>query len=176
MPLQEGEGRVGVLVVFEHTFYRRSDLQRLKRIADQVADDAASVGRRQFHQHDDVCSLLSEGRMDRMPYALVAVDDALGRSFLEAEVKGAASVAAPFRAPLPATTPIAALKQEAIGLQTLPVGLVQPVWRSDWRREAWVQIGAHSVASFPKTQVLTGVTIGPAIIIDTSASSIWHVD
>ena len=74
----------------------------------------------------------------------------------------------PLRPPLPAIAGGASLEYEAVLGESLPVRGVEAVAGRYRDREPIGQIAAHTVASLPKITELTGVTIGPAIIIDTS--------
>ena len=68
----------------------------------------------QLDEHDDVRALLGQRRVHRVPHPLVAVDDALGRRLLVAQVERVAPVAAPLRPPLPAVARVAALQQQPL--------------------------------------------------------------
>ena len=136
----------------------------LLRVAEQVADHADAVGLRQLDQHDDVGALLGQRRVHRVPDALVAVDHALGRRLLVAQVEGVAVVAEPLGSPLPAVARVAALQQQlARRARPSQNGRVEAVGRRHRRRQARAAGTAsrHSVASLPKIDELTGVTIGP---------------
>ena len=67
--------------------------------------------------------------------------------------------------------------EEAEAIFGIPVyeRRVQPVRGGHGLRQAWIEIGrarlAHNVASVPKMQALTGVTMGPETTIETSTSS-----
>src|SRR5882762_3436730 len=113
--------------------------------------------------------------MHRMPGALPAVDAALARHLVPIHVEGQALVADPFRSPLEGAAALAALDQQLALAGGIPVGLVQAVALRNGDRQSARQI-AHSTASVPRIMLETGVTIGPEITIDTSASGTCAVD
>ena len=93
-PLQERVLRIGVIVVLKNTLDRCSDGKRLVGIADEVADNAHTIGLRKLHQYHDVGSLCSESGMHGMPDPLMAVQHSNSRNFIEAEIERIAAVAA----------------------------------------------------------------------------------
>jgi hypothetical protein len=110
--VEEGEGGIVVTVVFEHAGDAGADLEQLKWIAEEVADDADTICRREVDQHDHVRALVDEGAVHRVPHALVPVDDPFGGYFFEAEVEPVAAVTDPIGTPLPTRTRRAPLDQE----------------------------------------------------------------
>ena len=138
-------------------------------IAQKVAEHADVAGIGQLDQHDDVRTVALQRRMHRMPRPLPAVDAALARHLVPIHVEGQALVADPFRPPLERAAFPAALDHQLAAARRLPVRLVEPVILRHRRRQAVRQV-AHSVASEPRIMLETGVTIGPEITIDTSAS------
>src|SRR4029450_14059079 len=80
-------------------------------------------------------------------------------------------------------TPLPALRLLLPTARALPVRLVQAVGLGHRRGQAGRQVVgasgrhvAHSVDSPPRIRLDTGVTIGPEITMDTSASGTWAVD
>src|SRR4051794_30225683 len=114
--------------------------------------------------------------MHGVPHPLMAVDHALGRRLLVAQVERVAPVAAPLGAPLPSLARVAALQQELLGPQSLPERGVEAVRLGRRGGESRPQVRGHSVASLPKMDELTGVTIGPDPTRATSASGTCAVD
>lgn len=162
-------------MLFEYRFEFGADHQWLLRIAEQIADQAHIVGMGNFNQHNDVGALRFECGMDRMPDPLMAVEAAFRWYFDVVIVEAQATVTDPFRAPLKAMTGTAALQQQTASSQTIPK---RPIEIGGKRyRQTGVEVGfAHSVASLPKMQLLTGVTIGPEITIETSARGTCAVE
>src|SRR5258708_25997767 len=119
--------------------------------------------------------MVLERRMHRMPRPLPAIDAALARHLVPVEVERQAFVADPFRSPLEGAAGAAALNQQLAAPRGVPVGLVETVvlGNRDWQAAGQV---THSVASAPRIMLETGVTIGPEITIETSASGTWLVD
>src|SRR5947209_2795878 len=113
--------------------------------------------------------------MDRMPRPFPAIDAALARHLVPVEVEPVALVADPFRSPLEGAAALAALDQQLAAARGFPVGFVETVILRHRRRQAWGQI-AHSVDSAPMIMLETGVTMGPEITIETSASATCEVD
>src|SRR6185503_10385383 len=122
--------------------------------------------------------------MHRVPRALPRVDGAAAVHPRPADVGGEARVADPLRPPLPRVAARAALHPELAPAGALPVGPVEAVGLRHRRRQAGGQVVAsrrgrrcrHSVASPPRITLDTGVTIGPEITMDTSASGTCAVD
>src|ERR1700704_31803 len=117
--------------------------------------------------------------MHRMPGPLPAIDAAPARHSVPVHVEGQALVADPFRSPLEGAAGLAALDQKLALAGGVPVGLVQPVILRHRNRQSGRKIGrqiAHSAASVPRIMLETGVTMGPEITIDTSASGTCAVD
>src|SRR5690606_12511115 len=166
--------------MLEDGLYLRTDPNLLLRIAEQVADQADIVGMRQFHQDDDVGAVSLERRVHRVPDALPTKDAAASFDRLPSHVEGVTAVADPLRPPLPAAAALAALHHEDVFFQTVPIRGAESVRFGGRDRKTFGQIegsGVHqSVASEPKMQQLTGVTIGPAMTMDTSTFGTWLVD
>src|SRR5690349_20134968 len=74
-PMHQGERRLGVVMRLEYRFDSRADRHLLPRIAQQVAHHPNIVRMRQLDQRSDIGSVTRQRRMDRMPNALIAVDD-----------------------------------------------------------------------------------------------------
>src|SRR5882672_6982606 len=117
--------------------------------------------------------------MHRMPRPLPAIDATLARHLVPIHVERQALVADPFRPPLEGAALLAALDHKLIAARGVPVGLVEPVVLRHRDRQAGRKVSrqiAHSVASVPRIMLETGVTMGPEITIDTSASGTCAVD
>ena len=149
-PLQQRERRVGIVVVFEYAGHVRADVDRCARIAEQVADQPNVVGVGQFHQHDEIRTLILQRRMHRMPDAFVAVDDAARRGLFVAQVETQAAMADPLRSPLPAFARAAALQQQLLFARTLPERRVETVGRRDRSGETGLQIRLRVTAWPPR--------------------------
>ncbi len=85
-------------------------------------------------------------------------------------------MATPLRTPLPTVAVLAALQQESLGSETFPKWGIQSIGRRRGRGQSRSEIGRHSVASPPKMEELTGVTIGPDATRATFASGTCEVD
>lgn len=162
-PLHERE--VGVR--FKHRLHRRADLYLLAGIAEQIADHARIVRVREFDENHDIGAVSVQRRVDRMMWPLVGVDAALARDLLSGEVERMAAVTEPFRPPLPRTAAAAFLDAEPPRAGRFPVGCGERIGGVR-RGQAFRQIGFHSVASEPRMIELTGVTIGPPMMIAVS--------
>ena len=115
--------------------------------------------------------------MHRVPDAFVAVDAADERHLVEREILAMALVADPFGTPLPGTAVAAVLHDQAFLGDGLPVRRIETVRRGRGLRQAGVQVRiAHRVASEPKMDELTGVTMGPETTSETSTPSTWLGD
>src|SRR5437660_7730262 len=86
-----------------------------------------------------------------------------------------AFVANPFRPPLEGAAALAALDHELAAPGGLPVRLVETVILRHRGRQTRGEV-AHSVLSAPMIMLETGVTMGPEITIETSASATCEVD
>ena len=124
----------------------------------------------QFHQHDDIGVAAAQRGMDRVVVALPGIDAASGRDFRPAHIEGPAGMAAPFRSPLPGAAGPAALHQQPFLVRRRPERLGKFV--RNRARHSFRQV-AHSAASAPNTELLTGVTIGPEPTTEISAPSTW---
>ena len=86
-------------------------------------------------------------------------------------------MAAPLGSPLPAVARVAALQQQPVVVEALPERGVEAVGHRHGSGEAGAEVGVgHSVASLPKIDELTGVTIGPEATRATSAPGTCDVD
>ena len=176
-PMHKRVRRIVVLVMLENRMHLGTDLDILTRVAEEVADHAGTVVVGKLHQYDDVRALLVERGMHRVPDALVAVDAPNQRHLVEREILAVAPMADPLRAPLPSTAVAAVLQDQALLGHGLPIRGVEAVRRGRGLRQAGVQVRiAHKVASEPKMDELTGVTMGPETTNETSTPSTWLGD
>ncbi len=86
-----------------------------------------------------------------------------------------AVMADPFRSPLEFSAGVAALHTEKTFCEAGPVGFAEAVLFGGGCRQATGKY-AHRVASEPTIRLLTGVTMGPEIIIDVAAFATWLQD
>src|SRR5262245_16562012 len=110
-----------------------------------------------------------------MPDAFVAVDATLRLHWLVCKLERQAPMAQPLGTPLEFAAARAALQQQSLLTEPGPIRRVDPVVCRNRLRKTFGEV-AHSVSSEPKTQQLTGVTIGPEITMETSAPGTWLVD
>src|SRR5204862_2384390 len=109
--------------------------------------------------------------MHGMPHALPAVDRPAPLHRLPREVERQARVTDPLRTPLPGAARAAPLHAKLAPPRPRPVLRAQPVGLRHRTRQTVGEVRRlHSVASVPKIRLDTGVTIGPAHTIETSAS------
>src|SRR5215469_6433481 len=178
--MHESEGNLGVVVRLEHGFDGSADPDELTRIAEEIAEHADATRVRQLDEHHDVGAVILEGGMHGMPRAFPAIDDAPPLDALPAHIEGQAGVADPLRPPLPRAAAPAALHHQLAAARALPVRLVETIglWhgRGHPRGQVVLRGRRHATPSRPSIKLDTGVTIGPEITIDTSASGTWLVD
>ena len=130
----------------------------------------------QFDQHGDIRAVAVQRRMHRMMRALVAVDAPLPCHLLPGQVERMAAVADPLRPPLPGAAAAAFLNPQLALAAWLPNTARSAHRRVVGSRQAFGQIGvAHSTASEPRMRELTGVTIGPPMMIAASLRFTWLI-
>ena len=79
MPLQQGEGRIGVIVMFEHRCHESTYFNGRFRVTQQVAHNPRTLAVRKLDEHHNVGPLRFLRRMHRVPDPFVAVDACLTR-------------------------------------------------------------------------------------------------
>ena len=156
--------------MFEYAFDSSANLYRPLRITQKISHQTNASGVRQFDEHDQIRTLLAQRRVDRMPHAFIAVNDAVSGSLRKTDIKAVTTMADPFRPPLPGVATLTLLNPQSFFLQAFPVGTIEAIGRRSGLRQTGIQIGRHNTASLPNMQALTGVTIGPEMTIDTLAS------
>src|SRR6202007_1093018 len=88
LPLNQCIARIAVVVVLEHRFDWRSDLDPLPGIAEQIADHANVSRVGQLDQHDDIRALVFQGGMNGMPDTLPAIYSAGRLRFDPVDLEG----------------------------------------------------------------------------------------
>src|SRR5262245_15451779 len=178
--MHESKGNLGVVVRLEHGLDGGADPDELARVAKEIAEHADVPGPGQLDEHHDVGAVVFEGGMHGMPRALPAIDDAPPLDALPAHVEREAGMADPLWPPLPRAAVPAALHAELTAARALPVRLVEAVGLRHGRGHPRGQVvrrgRGHATASRPSIKLDTGVTIGPEMTMETSASGTWLVD
>ena len=112
--------------------------------------------------------------MHCVPDALPAVDASFRPYLFPSEIEAMTGMADPFRTPLPDPAAATSLDQQPPSLESIPIGFAEPVplGARDRKPCGEVVFGmlGHRVASEPRMRLLTGVTMGPAIIMAMSTS------
>src|ERR1700738_4640618 len=100
---------------------------------------------------------------------LVGVDAALACDLSPGQFERMATMADPFRTPLPGAATAALLNAQLALPRAFPVRRGEAVGGGRWRRQSGRKIrAAHSVASEPRISELTGVTMGPPMMMAAS--------
>jgi hypothetical protein len=157
--MQQGEGWRGFCMMLKHARDLRADDHLLFRRTKQIAEQANAGG--VLHQHDEIRRRAAQGRVDRMPDMLPAVDPPAWREVVPTEREGVAMVTHPFRSPLRPAAIVAALHTDIFIAQFRPIRRAETVslWNRDGQAEC--QVG-HNVDSDRSMRLLTGVTIVPS--------------
>ena len=123
---------VAAFVILKDRANLCANLDRLHRIADEVADHTHVLVVRQFDQDDEVRAAVLQRRMDGVPDAFPGVDASVALNLAPAEIEAVTDVAHPLRTELGPIARVAVLDEQLVPLETFPVLGVEPVDR--WGR------------------------------------------